>query len=265
MDESIQPSVVKRDWRMSCYDTNSVVRVCTVDSDHGAVRIGLSGGERQDFFELRIEQVDQFWAALESTLEMIRSGGSDGTSHWRGRCYTQWDELSNCVIEAKKRDVLRIAWVAVVVPGARECSFEFRGEQIGVFQAALTAAIKVCHADIAIHGQHWADNETDEAEAVSPTRMTEAEFVDKINKMVAAEAPTVFGMVGEIGDHVDAMMLAWGMKLSDHHTEVTTIGPDHVRASFNSPESAWKVFSLNGKINIWIVPVKEARRQIKAT
>jgi hypothetical protein len=157
------------------------------------------------------------------------------------RAYTQWGEHSDCVTEVRERDAIRIAWVTVVagvvtvLPGARECSLELRGDQVDVFEATLTAAMQVCHTDIAIHGRHWAD---DEAEVMSPPGMTEAEFVDMIYEMAVADAPTRFAIIGEIGDRVDAIKLAWGMKLSDHHTEVVSVGSDHVRASFSSASMA---------------------------
>jgi hypothetical protein len=270
MGEALRPSAMQRDWRIHCYDASGVVRVCTVDSDHGAVRIGITSGERQEFFELRVEQVNKFWAGLVSTLGMIRSGGPDGTTHWRGQCHTQWGELSGCVIEVREQDAIRIAWVTMVagvvtvLPGARECSLELRGDQIGVFQAALTAAMKICDTDIAIHGKHWADDETDETGVVSPPGMTETEFVNLIYEMAIADAPKRFAIVGEIGDRVDAIELAWGIKLSDHHIEVVSAGSDHVRTSFSSLEHVWRVLSLNGKIKIRIVPLDEPQRQVKA-
>src|SRR5262249_33828158 len=142
-----------------------------------------------------------------------------------------------------------------------ECSIELRGDQVNVFQTALTAAMRVCDADTAIHGRHWADDET---EVVSSPGMTEAEFSHMINEMAAADAPRRFAIMGEIGDRVDAMMLAWGLKLSEHHIEVVSIGSDHVRASFSSLENAWRVFSINGKVKIRIVPVDEPQRQTEA-
>lgn len=270
MVQASQPSVVKRDWRVSCYDNDGQVAVCTIDSDHGAVQIGLTSGERQDFLELGVKQVNEFWTGLVSTLGMIRSGGSDWTSHWRGQCYTQWGELSDCVIEVREQNAIRIAWVTMVAgvvtvpPSARECSLELRGDQVGVFEAALTAAMQVCDADVAIHGKHWADDETSEKETVSSPGMTEAEFVNMIYEMAITGAPKRFAIMGEIGDRVDAIELAWGIKFSDHHTEVVSIGSDHVQASFSSLRQAWKVFSINGKIKIRIVPVDEPQKQVKA-
>ena len=136
MREMLQLYAPKRDWRVHCYDTTGAMRVCVIDSDHGAVRIALNISEREHLFELRVEQVDQFWAALKAQLSVIDSGGSDQEVRWQGECYSKWGEPRCCLIEAREHDAVRIAceW---------ECSLELRGDQIGQFQAALDAAMKV--------------------------------------------------------------------------------------------------------------------------
>jgi hypothetical protein len=72
MGEALQSSASNRDWRVHCYDAADQVAVCSIDSDHGAVRVGLTVGERERFFELRAGQVVEFQAALKATLGMIR-------------------------------------------------------------------------------------------------------------------------------------------------------------------------------------------------
>ncbi|MDQ2882162.1 MAG: hypothetical protein M3Y48_13320 [Actinomycetota bacterium] len=256
---SQQLYIPKRDWRVHCYDADGVMRVCTIDSDHGAVRIGLTSGEREQYFELRAEQADRFWTALETPRGVIDSGDSDQEVRWRwqGRCYSKWGEQKYCLIEGSAHDAVRIVceW---------ECAVELRGDQIGKFQAALAEAMKVCHTDAAIHGEHWADDEADETEAVSPRGIDEAEFVEMVNEMVAAEAPKMFALVAEIGDRVDAMITVWCVKLPDR-IEVISVGSDGVRGIFHSVEHALKLLSAGGKTTLRLVSVAQAQRQVKAT
>jgi hypothetical protein len=257
MGEMLRLYAPKRDWRVHCYDTTGAMRMCVIDSDHGAVRIALTIGEREHLFELRVEQVDQFWAALKAPLSVMESGGSNQEVRWQGQCYSKWGELRCCLIEAREHDAVRISceW---------ECSLELRGDQIGQFQAALEAAMEVCHADVAIHGEHWADDETNKTEeTVSPRGMEEATFAEEINKMVAAEAPQMLALVAEIGDRVDAMITVWCVKFPDH-TEVISAGPDGVRGSFSSVECAHKLLSAGGEAHLRLVSVADAQRQVKA-
>lgn len=257
MGEVLWPYVQKRDWRVHCYDITGAMRVCVVDSDHGAVRIGLNGGEWEQFFELRVEQVDQFWAALKALLSAMESGGSDQEVRWQGQCYNKWGEPRCCLIEVREHDAVRITCEC-------EYSLELRGDQIGQFQAALEAAMEVCHADVAIHGEHWADDEANKAEeTASPHGVEEAIFVEEINKMVAAEAPQMLALVAEIGDRVDAMITVWCVKFPDH-TEVISAGPNSVRGSFSSVECAHKLLSAGLEAQLRLISVAEAQRQVKA-
>ena len=264
MDEEIQPSVVKRDWRVHCYDTDGVMRVCGIDSDHGAVWINLAIGEQEQFFELRAEQVTKFQLALDATLGMIVSDGSDKAARWEGRCYNSWDELSDCLIEVSEPGTVRISCVTAQT-GERECSLELSQEHIGEFQGALAAAMEVCHADVAIHGEHWADDESDETEETVPPRgMKESVFAEEINKMVAAEAPKIFALVAEIGDRVDAMITGWCVDLPDR-TEVISVSTNGARGNFRSVEHARKLLSAGGKVKLRPVSVTETQKQVKVT
>jgi hypothetical protein len=187
MDEAIQPFTAKRDWRVHCYDTTGSMRVCVIYTDHGALRIALTIGEQEQLFELRAEQADQFQAALEATLGMIKSGGPANPVRWEGHCYSSWNELMRCLIEATQYDAVRIS-CALRSTCWKEFSLELRQDQIREFQTALAAAMEVCHTDVATHGEHWADD-ADEPGAASPRGMEEPVFVEEINKMVVAGAP----------------------------------------------------------------------------
>jgi hypothetical protein len=258
--EALQPYSPNRDWRVHCYDTTGAMRVCVIDSDHGALRIALTIGEQEQLFELRAEQVDQFQAALEATLGVINSGGPDNPARWEGHCYSRWGELLCCRIEATQHDAVRISCVAVRTGRWREWSFELREDQIGEFQAALAAAMEVCHTDVSTHGEHWAD---DEAEVVSPHGMEETPFAREINKMVSAEAPETIAVVAEIGDRVDAMITAWCFTFPDL-THVISAGPDGVRGTFSTPEQALKLLSAGGKAKLRLVSAAEAQKQTAA-
>jgi hypothetical protein len=258
MAEVSQPSTPHRDWQVHCYDTTGQLTTCVIDSDHGAVRVGLTAGEEERFFELRAEQAVQFQAALEATLGTSRDGGSHQAACWEGGCYNKWREPSNCLIEATQQDVVRISCVAT---GERKWSLQLRKDQIGKFQAALAEAMKVFRIDLATHGEHWA-NEDEETEVMSPCGIEEADFIQKINEMVAEDAPETIALVAEIGDRVDAMRIGYCLKLPDH-AAVIIDGPDHVRGSFSSVERACKILSAGGKIKIRSVSVAEAQKQVK--
>jgi hypothetical protein len=254
----LQPYAPKRDWRVRCYDTTGEMRVCVIDSDHGALRIALTIGEQEQLFELRAKQVDQFQAALEATLVMIKSGGPDQSVRWEGHCYTRWDEPMCCLIEATQHDAVRIS--CVLSTYLKEFSLELREDQIGEFQVALAAGVEVCHIDVATHGEHRADDEADEAETVSPRGMEETPFAREINKMVTADAPERIAVVAEIGDRVDAMITAWCFTFPGR-TEVISAGPGGVRGIFSTPEQALKLLSADGKAKLRLVSVIEAQKQ----
>lgn len=260
MGEAIQPSTANRDWRVHCHDTDGEPRVCIIDSDHGAVRLGLNIDGQEQFFELRAEQVIKFQVALEAILGMIEAGGSNEAARWQGHCYNSWGELGDCLIEVSKPDTVRVSCVTAQT-SERECSLELQQEHIGQFRAALAASMGIFHADVAIHGKHWADDET---EGLPPRGMKEADFVEEINKMVATHAPQTLALVAEIGNRVDAMTMAWCVKFPDR-TEVISDGPDGVRGSFHSVERAIRVLSAHGKVKVRVVSVTDAQKRIKAT
>ncbi|MDQ3764836.1 MAG: hypothetical protein M3460_25945 [Actinomycetota bacterium] len=261
MDETLQqPGTSSRDWRVPCYNPTGQATVCVIDSNHGAVRIGVTSGEQEQFFELRAGQADQFRAGLEATLSMINIAKPDKTVRWEGHCYNKWAEPSNCLIETTKHNAVRISCTLL---GEQDWRLELRENHIRTFQDALAKAMKVFHADIAIHGQHWADEEADQTEAASPCAMEESIFAQEINKMVAAEAPEVLALVEEIGDRVDAITIAYCLAFPDH-VEVISAGPDRIRGSFRSAERARTLLSAGDKAKVRLVSVTEAQKQLKA-
>jgi hypothetical protein len=258
MPEVIQPSVVNRDWRMPCYDATGQVARCVTDSDHGAVRIGLDDRGQEQYFELRGEQVGQF----QRGLMVIRARGGDQQGQWSGYCYSQWGERRHCLIEARTPEAVRISYMERRT-SQRQWSLEFRENQIKEFHTMLAAAIQTCHTDIAVHGQHWADDELEQTDVVSRHSMDQATYDQHINEMVATDAPETYAAVGEIGDRIDAMTIAYCIVFHDHF-EVIGVGPDNVRGSFRSADSACWFLSAGGKVNVRLVSVAEAQKQAKA-
>ncbi|MBP2320650.1 hypothetical protein JOF56_001035 [Kibdelosporangium banguiense] len=51
---------------------------------------------------------------------------------------------------------------------------------------------------------------------------TDAEFTQLVSEMVTDEAPRVFAIVLEYGEHADAEIVAWGMALDDGAYVITT-------------------------------------------
>lgn len=262
MGEVIQSSAAKRDWRVHCYDATGEMRVCVIDSDHGALRVSLTIGEQEQFFELRAKQVDQFQAALEATLGRIKAGGPDKPVRWEGHCYTAWDELMCCLIETTHHDAVRISCV-LRSTWWKEFSLELREEHIEEFQAALAAAMEVFHTDVATHGERWNDDEADETETVSPRGIEETVFVREVDRMVATDAPEILALVEVVGDCADAITIAWCLEFPDH-AEVISAGPDRIRGSFCSAERARRLLSAGDKAKIRLVSVAEAQKQVKA-
>ncbi len=148
--------------------------------------------------------------------------------------------------------------------GEQECSLELRDNQIEQFQATLAAAMDVCHTDIPIHGERWADEEeADETGALPPCGMEESTFIQEINKMVAADAPEMLALVEEIGDRVDAITIAYCLAFPDH-AELISTGSDCVRGSFRSAERARRLLSAGDKAKVRLVSVTEAQKQANA-
>jgi hypothetical protein len=141
----------------------------------------------------------------------------------------------------------------------RQWALEFREHQVKEFHAMLAAAIQTCHTDIAVHGQHWADDECEQVGVVSPHSMDEATYGQHINDMVAADAPETYAAVGEIGDRVDTMTIAYCIDFHDH-TEVISIGPENVRGRFSTMERACWFLSVGGKVKIRLVSVTDAQK-----
>lgn len=231
----------KRDWRLSCCDITEQPTMGVIDCDHDAVRIGVNVGEQEHFFELRGEQVIAFREALRAK-----------PTRWEGRCFDRWGQPSRYLIETTHHGAVRISSDGV---GEREYCLELRGEQVRRFEVALGEAVEVFYTDVAEHGQHWADDETEDL-GVS-RGMTESAFTQKVYKMVAAEAPSMFALVPEVDD---PMITVWCMSFTDS-TQVYSAGSDHVRGSFSSVEQAQKVLSAHGKIKLRAVSVAEALKQ----
>jgi hypothetical protein len=57
-----------RDWQLGCYDSEGERGVCVIDLNHGGLRVGLAGGEQNQFFELRGKQVGKFRVALDEAI-----------------------------------------------------------------------------------------------------------------------------------------------------------------------------------------------------
>jgi hypothetical protein len=231
----------KRDWWLSCFDIAGRVSVSVIDCDHGAVRIGIGVGEREDFFELRGEQVCAFREALRAK-----------PTRWEVRCFDRWGQPSRCLIEATQHGAVRISSGGI---GEWECCLELRGEQVRRFQVALGEAIEVFYTDVAEHGHHWADDE----DLVVSRGMTESAFTQKVYKMVAAEAPSISALVAE-GERGDPVITAWCTSFADG-TKVYSAGSDHVCGSFSSVERSQKILSAHGKTKLRVVSVAEERKQ----
>jgi hypothetical protein len=66
---------------------------------------------------------------------MIKPGGPDKPVRWEGHCYSRWDELMRCLIEATTHDAVRISCV-LHSTGGQECFLELREDHIEEFQGA---------------------------------------------------------------------------------------------------------------------------------
>lgn len=259
-------SAPKRDWRVRCYGTEGELRECVIDSDHGALRISFTIGESEQLMELRADQVKEFHSALEAAINTLETGGVGEDCpqryNWSGQCYSSWSDLRLCSIKTTYHSALRID-CGGVLPGEKDCSLEFRADQIGEFRAAFDAALWVFKIDVSLYGEHWADEEDgDNCEELSPVCGEEL-FATEVNKMISEDAPRLFALVGEIGERVDAMTMVWGMDFGDH-TQVISAGHSGVCGSFRSAERAHKILSAGAEMNIRLVWVNDAREQVKA-
>lgn len=82
-----------------------------------------------------------------------------------------------------------------------------------------------------------------------------AEFTELVAEMVADQAPRVFAIVLEYGEHIDAQIIAWGMAL-DEGAYVTTVDGRN-QYSVTDPESVLKY--VRGQPDttphlVWAVP-----------
>jgi hypothetical protein len=232
----------QRDWEnLGCYDAEGEARLCTLDSDHGAIRVTVTG-ERDQFFELRRKrEVDEFRVLFDKALGAMAGGvaGDDFQRLGVVRCYSNWGEVRTCVVETG-HDVARVTCVDVLISKQGEqyfyCFLELRGQQQAEeFRVALDAAITVFHDDIARFGEYWADEGDGSDDVLS--RLTETTFAEDIERMVKDQAPHTFALVEEIGDRVDVAIIAWGMAFRDR-VEVVSNGPGAGRGVFLSAERA---------------------------
>ncbi|MBV9483997.1 MAG: hypothetical protein JO249_25095 [Acidobacteria bacterium] len=234
-----------------------------IDSDHGAIRIGLTTGEQEQYMELRAEQVDKFQDALEAALATIKVGkvGEGCQQRWWAPCYSRRGELGVCEIKTTDHGALRIACVTSLT-GLHDCALELRAEHISEFRSAIEAALSVFKIDVAIYGEHWADDEEEDSgeKELSPIGDEEL-FAAEVAKMVAEDAPQLFALVGEIGERVDAITIAWGMAFTDH-AQVITKSHDGTCGTFRSAEGARKILSADDKIKLHLVWAKDAQEHI---
>lgn len=83
----------------------------------------------------------------------------------------------------------------------------------------------------------------------------EAEFNQMVAEMVADEAPRLFAVVQEYGEHVDGRIAAWGMAFEDHAEVVSVNGGACL--GLRSPERAARKFSRRPNITarvVWVNP-----------
>jgi hypothetical protein len=247
--------------QLGCYDADGKARFCVLDSDHGAIRVAVTGKGDQ-FFELRADQVGKFQVVFDSAIDMTMGGAAGDDFQRQGmlQCYSKAGELRICLIEAC-HGALRITCTEALTP-RQDCFLELRGEQVGEFRIAFDAAVKVSQEDTAIHSEIWADDaKEDDTEGLSPLG-NDAQFTAEINTMITDEAPSVFALVEEVGDRVDAAIIAWGMAFPDH-AEIMSAGRHGVRGVFRSAERARKLLSANDKIKVRLVWVTTAQDQVK--
>lgn len=120
--------------------------------------------------------------------------------------------------------------------------------------------------------QEFSENEDDlEIEYVDPAELSpigdEEVFSTEINAMVAENAPRLFALCEEIGERIDACIIAWGLTFDDY-TEVM-YRPDSAKnrttVICDSPERAYKWFTKRLKVHskIRLVWVHEAQEQVK--
>lgn len=68
----------------------------------------------------------------------------------------------------------------------------------------------------------------------------EEQFATVLRSMVAVNTPSVFAVIEELGERVDARIAAWGLDFGDH-AEVVTVDFG-TRMGLSSPDDALLVF-----------------------
>jgi hypothetical protein len=87
-----------------------------------------------------------------------------------------------------------------------------------------------------------------EAEVDSlPPLCDEAEFVQEIAELVAAEAPRLFAVVQEYGERVDGRIAAWGLAFEDY-ADIVGVDPSTTHLRLQTPERAVRYFSRHPRI-----------------
>lgn len=111
------------------------------------------------------------------------------------------------------------------------------------------------------------DDDSSEVEYVDPAELSpmddEEVFTTEINKMVVEDAPRIFALCGEVGDHVNAVTIAWGMAF-DSHAEIVSTTHNGAQGVFNSAERARTLLSADDKVKVRLVWINEAQEQLKA-
>jgi hypothetical protein len=83
----------------------------------------------------------------------------------------------------------------------------------------------------------------------------EAEFTEMVAEMVADEAPRLFAVVQEYGEHVDGRIAAWGMAFEEH-AEVVSVD-NGTSITLRSSERAARGFNHRPNITarvVWVNP-----------
>lgn len=256
MGEVVQSCVSQRDWRLECYDAHGVVAQCVIDTDHGALRIGLTSA-LEKFFELRAEQVGRFRVAFDKAIMANRFNTGRESSHQQLlHCYSN-DGKPRLYSIQPECGALHITCVDLFT-GTQGFFLRLQAEQIGAFRVALNAALEVVRTDRAMYGTRWADDEEeDNLRGLSPLG-NETQFASQINTMVTDEAPHLFALVEEVKDRVDAAIIAWGMAFSDH-VEVISAGHSGIRGIFSTAQRAQRLLSTRHNLIrlVWVTEVRE--------
>lgn len=113
----------QQDWRLGCYDSEGKLGVCVIDSDHGGLRVGLTGGEQTQFFELRGEQVGQFRVALDKAIMAANGLRAEGADSSRWTPPASYDGQASVADEATRDQSLFISKIHTMVADASPHTF----------------------------------------------------------------------------------------------------------------------------------------------